>query len=237
MGRAACSLHLRLLAKGQHWERDGGPPAGCLPPAVQPLLPQVAWLWAAVEQADQGRRAALLAFVTGAASLPAGGFAALRGFNGALHPFTGEQCVRCAACGVVGRGSAQARLFHCCLLPAACCLLPLLCMHVPLPCTPLFTRPCSLACIPAACLVAVEGNDRPFSCPVPVATLPAFGPTPLLPAVCLVAVEGDDRLPRASTCFNTLFLPRYSSAAVLEARLGQALSGDHMFDEGARRRR
>lgn len=55
-----------------------------------PFTDQVAWLWAALEAADQPRRRQLLAFVTGSASLPAGGFAALRGFNGALHPFTGE---------------------------------------------------------------------------------------------------------------------------------------------------
>lgn len=57
-------------------------------------------------------------------------------------------------------------------------------------------------------------------------------PSYLSPAVSLAASEGDDRLPRASTCFNTLFLPRYSSAAVLEARLLQAVSGGHAFDEG-----
>lgn len=49
----------------------------------------------------------------------------------------------------------------------------------------------------------------------------------------MVAAEGDARLPRASTCFNTLFLPRYSSAAVLEARLAAALEGGQAFDEGA----
>ena len=52
-------------------------------------------------------------------------------------------------------------------------------------------------------------------------------------AVSLVACEGDERLPRASTCFNHLFLPTYSSAAVLEARLQQAIAGAHAFDEGA----
>lgn len=51
--------------------------------------PQAAWLWAAVRAWAPPRRAALLAFVTGASSLPAGGFGALRGFNGAPHPFTG----------------------------------------------------------------------------------------------------------------------------------------------------
>ena len=52
-------------------------------------------------------------------------------------------------------------------------------------------------------------------------------------AVSLVASEGDERLPRSSTCFNHLFLPTYSSAAVLEARLQQAITGAHAFDEGA----
>lgn len=37
----------------------------------------------------QAQRRQLLAFVTSSSALPAGGFAALRGFNGALHPFTG----------------------------------------------------------------------------------------------------------------------------------------------------
>ncbi len=55
-----------------------------------------------------------------------------------------------------------------------------------------------------------------------------------LPAVCLVPTEGDDRLPRASTCFNTLFLPAYSCAEVLEARLLQAIAGAQAFDEGER---
>ena len=39
-----------------------------------------------------------------------------------------------------------------------------------------------------------------------------------------MASEGDDRLPRASTCFNHLFLPAYSSAAVLAERLQQRLA-------------
>jgi hypothetical protein len=48
-----------------------------------------------------------------------------------------------------------------------------------------------------------------------------------------VAVEGDERLPRASTCFNTLFLPAYSSQEALQRRLLQAISGEQSFDEGA----
>lgn len=52
----------------------------------------------------------------------------------------------------------------------------------------------------------------------------------------LVASEGDGRLPRASTCFNTLFLPCYSSPDVLRERLLAALSGQQAFDEGAAQR-
>lgn len=40
------------------------------------------------------------------------------------------------------------------------------------------------------------------------------------------------RLPRAATCFNTLYLPRYSSKAVMQQRLAQACSAQLMFDEG-----
>ncbi len=48
----------------------------------------------------------------------------------------------------------------------------------------------------------------------------------------LVVCEGDERLPRASTCFNHLFLPAYSNAAVLEERVQQAIAGAQDFDEG-----
>ncbi|KAI3430304.1 hypothetical protein D9Q98_004900 [Chlorella vulgaris] len=99
---------------------------------------QLSWFWGMVTAMDQQQRRQLLAFVTSSTTLPAGGFAALRGFNGGLHPFT----------------------------------------------------------------------------------------------VCLVMVEGDTRLPRASTCFNTLYLPLYSSQAVLERRLVQAITGGQSFDEG-----
>lgn len=51
--------------------------------------------------------------------------------------------------------------------------------------------------------------------------------------MALVVTEGDERLPRASTCFNTLFLPAYSAAPVLRSRLAQAISGEQAFDEGA----
>ena len=46
-------------------------------------------------------------------------------------------------------------------------------------------------------------------------------------------VDGDDgRLPTASTCFNTLKLPLYSSAAVLGAQLRKALTeGAKGFEE------
>lgn len=60
--------------------------------------PQLGWLWAAVAGWGAERRRQLLAFVTSSSALPAGGFAALRGFNGALHPFTGAaRCCTWAA--------------------------------------------------------------------------------------------------------------------------------------------
>ena len=68
-------------------------------------------------------------------------------------------------------------------------------------------------------------------CTATQAAHPTCPPTP--PAVCMAAAEGDDRLPRASTCFNTLFLPAYSSPEALERRLLQAISGEQSFDEGA----
>ena len=43
----------------------------------------------------------------------------------------------------------------------------------------------------------------------------------------------DDKLPTASTCFNTLKLPEYSSAAELAAKLRQALGESAGFHEGA----
>jgi hypothetical protein len=46
--------------------------------------------------------------------------------------------------------------------------------------------------------------------------------------------EGDSRLPRAQTCFNTLILPEYSTAAVLESKLLLVMmEGSAVFDEGA----
>ena len=54
------------------------------------LASQVAWLWEVISSLDQPGIRALLAFVTGTSALPAGGFAGLRGFNNAAHPFTGE---------------------------------------------------------------------------------------------------------------------------------------------------
>lgn len=107
-----------------------------------PAAPQVRWLWEAVSAMAQLQRRAFLAFVTGSSALPVGGFSALRGFNGGLHPFT----------------------------------------------------------------------------------------------VTVVAVEGDARLPRASTCFNHLFLPAFTSAEALAASLATAISGANHFDEGAIRR-
>lgn len=50
---------------------------------------QLSWFWGMVTAMDQQQRRQLLAFVTSSTTLPAGGFAALRGFNGGLHPFTG----------------------------------------------------------------------------------------------------------------------------------------------------
>ena len=41
------------------------------------------------------------------------------------------------------------------------------------------------------------------------------------------------RLPTASTCFNTLKLPAYSSAEQLRQKLAQAFCGAQGFDEGA----
>ena len=40
------------------------------------------------------------------------------------------------------------------------------------------------------------------------------------------------RLPRAATCFNTLYIPRYSSKAIMQQRLAQACSAQLVFDEG-----
>jgi hypothetical protein len=42
-----------------------------------------------------------------------------------------------------------------------------------------------------------------------------------------------DSLPLASTCFNTLKLPAYPSAAALRAKLGLALAEGAGFDEAA----
>lgn len=44
------------------------------------------------------------------------------------------------------------------------------------------------------------------------------------------------RLPRAATCFNTLYLPLYSSKAVMQQRLAQACSAQLVFDEGESQR-
>ena len=42
------------------------------------------------------------------------------------------------------------------------------------------------------------------------------------------------RLPRAATCFNILYLPGYSSQAVLQRKLLQATGHSQIFDEGER---
>lgn len=70
---------------------DGVPASACgTHSCLMSTLLQVGWLWAALARAAAPTRAQLLSFVTGSATLPAGGFAMLRGFNGSLHPFTGE---------------------------------------------------------------------------------------------------------------------------------------------------
>jgi hypothetical protein len=170
------------------------------------LTPQLGWLWAAVARWAPPQRAALLTFATGSSTLPAGGFAALRGFNGAPHPFTGTR-----------RHAPSPSAMH--ALPA-----------VRPPSSDAFAscrgpagQPHCLLTAETPASVPLGGTDGCFLNPPPA---------PCPPAVCLVAAEGDSRLPRASTCFNTLFLPRYSCPAVLEARLGQALAGAHVFDEG-----
>ena len=40
------------------------------------------------------------------------------------------------------------------------------------------------------------------------------------------------RLPRAATCFNTLYLPTYTTKAAMHQRLQQACSAELVFDEG-----
>ncbi|DBB02561.1 TPA: E3 ubiquitin-protein ligase smurf2 [Trebouxia sp. C0006] len=51
--------------------------------------------------------------------------------------------------------------------------------------------------------------------------------------LCLLPEHDDSRLPRAATCFNTLYLPSYSSKQVMHHRLQQASSAQLVFDEGA----
>ena len=52
----------------------------------------------------------------------------------------------------------------------------------------------------------------------------------LVPKLVTGAVQC--RLPRAATCFNTLYLPCYSSKGVMQQRLAQACSAQLVFDEG-----
>ena len=101
--------------------------------------PSVAWFWAVVSDMSPADRARLLYFCTGSARVPATGFGALQGFNGAQSLFT---------------------------------------------------------------LSAIHGAEA-------------------------------GRLPTASACFNTLYLPAYSSRAVLEAKLRLATSGAEGFHEAA----
>lgn len=181
LGRCFSHAELNCLVAGveefpvEAWRAATRHEAGC------EAMPQIAWFWAAVAAQPHPTRARLLAFVTGSPVLPAGGFACLRGFNGAPHPITGAEgaAARAVASGV-------------CLAPS----------------WPLALR-CADAPPPAHC---------------------ACRPPP--PTVALVATEGDARLPRASTCFNTLILPAYNSAEVLQARLLLTVSGAHAFDEG-----
>lgn len=175
LARCFSPAELNVLLAGQS-ELDAGEwrEHTRVDPASAASSRQLSWLWAAVGAMCPAARAQLLAFVTGSSSLPAGGFPALRGFNGAVSGAPGEA----ARVGVLLRW----------LLGSAC------------------IRPASV--------FSLSLQPHPFT-------------------VCLVASEGDGRLPRASTCFNTLYLPSYSSAAVLEARLAQALAGGHAFDEGA----
>ena len=48
----------------------------------------VVWLWRFVRSMPESGRRGLLRFVTGSSAPPARGFAWLKGYNGALHPFT-----------------------------------------------------------------------------------------------------------------------------------------------------
>ena len=45
--------------------------------------------------------------------------------------------------------------------------------------------------------------------------------------------QSDTHLPTASTCFNTLYLPAYSTSDIQAARLRTALRAGAGFDEGA----
>eukprot|EP00887_Chlorella_sp_A99_P000358 scaffold13.g358.t1 len=141
-GRAKLGLEDWKASEGRGWRPGPGPGlAHTRYDRCCEATPQIEWFWDAVARMDGDGRAALLAFVTGSSALPAGGFAALRGFNGSLHAFT----------------------------------------------------------------------------------------------VTLVASEGDGRLPRASTCFNHLFLPAFSSAGVLRRQLELAVAGAGVFDEAVMR--
>jgi hypothetical protein len=49
--------------------------------------PQITWLWTFLHKSSQQEMQQILMFVTGTSAVPAGGFAALQGYNGALHKF------------------------------------------------------------------------------------------------------------------------------------------------------
>ena len=53
--------------------------------------PQIDWLWTFLHKSNLRNRKGLLVFVTGASAVPAGGFAVLPGYSGALHKFTVRQ--------------------------------------------------------------------------------------------------------------------------------------------------
>jgi ubiquitin-protein ligase E3 C len=73
----------------------------------------------------------------------------------------------------------------------------------------------------AALLRFVTACERP----------PPLGFADLHPRFCIQRVEGgDDRLPTASTCFNALKLPPYSSEKVLKARLLASIHSGAGFD-------
>ncbi len=145
-----------------------------------------------VDSMCQSQRRQLLAFVTSSSALPAGGFAALRGFNGAPHPFTGGLAKGCWLCWVglllgmhaLNSGKLRPNRYPNALSPH--------CRSEP-------------GCVrgrraPATGLHLLQPPALPSAFRLPTA------------AVSLVVCEGDERLPRASTCFNHLHCPPLSAS-------------------------